>query len=140
MKLNNLICGEVREIYRWIDEQVENFKPQCKVCGRCCDFDSYGHRLYVTGPEVYYLRQGLGAGGLREMTTPLCPYNEAGRCTVHDFRFAGCRIFFCRGDPELQNRLSEQSLQKFKDLCIRNKLSYRYRQLKEALSQQAAIE
>ncbi|XAM00397.1 hypothetical protein OT109_03210 [Phycisphaeraceae bacterium D3-23] len=39
--------------------------PTCNVSGRCCKFDSYGHRLYVTGLEIAWFLDrvsGLGSG------------------------------------------------------------------------------
>lgn len=43
--------------------------PSCSASGRCCKFDTYGHRLYVTGLEIAWFLErvsGAGAGGLDE--------------------------------------------------------------------------
>ncbi len=48
--------GEVREvvegIYREVAEAVSERKPRCEASGRCCRFEEYGHRLYVTTMEL----------------------------------------------------------------------------------------
>ena len=57
-----------------------------------------------------------------------------GKCTVRNFRFAGCRIFFCKADADLQSKLSEQASKKFKVICEKYDLPYRYIDLPTALS------
>ncbi len=44
--------GELRRLYADLDAAVTTRGPTCWASGRCCRFDEYGHRLYVTGLEV----------------------------------------------------------------------------------------
>jgi Fe-S-cluster containining protein len=128
---------KVAEIYDWIDLQLASVGDpagQCDACGRCCDFDAYDHLLYVTGPELKYLAAGLGVEKLRAMTSGRCPYNIDGKCSVYEYRFAGCRIFCCKGDADFQSRLSEAVLEKLKYLCTELEISYLYRDLASALN------
>src|SRR4051812_5783625 len=89
---------EVREaiaaVYRDLETRIDLRKPMCKTSGRCCRFDDFGHRLYVTTIElagfVYDLElrssviaQGDGGG---------CPFQLNGLCGVHAIRPFGCRI------------------------------------------------
>ena len=68
------------------------------------------------------------------MPGPACPYMENGKCTARDFRFAGCRIFFCKADDEKINELSELVIKKFKALCDEFNFPYRYVELSAALN------
>jgi Fe-S-cluster containining protein len=128
------IAGAVAEVYEWIDSQISQNPAQCETCGKCCDFESYDHRLFVTGAELIYFAAKIGPDMINPMPAGRCPYNIDGECTVHPYRFGGCRIFSCKGDKDFQSRLSEQALEKFKSICNRFNLAYRYTDLREALN------
>jgi len=81
-----------------------------------------------------YLAEGLGDSNIKPMATSRCPYNTDGKCTIHEYRFAGCRIFCCRGNKDFQSGLSESALKKFKSLCTNFQIPYRYAELAAALS------
>lgn len=140
MKTNQEIIREVKDIYDWLNSQIENNIPEkCDACGQCCDFIAYDHRLYVTVPEVIFMAANLNVDTLKPMQTGLCPYNEEGKCTVHQYRFAGCRIFNCKANADVQSRLSEETLKKFKHLCKKYNIPYRYMELSLALNQNIVI-
>jgi Fe-S-cluster containining protein len=126
----------VREIYHNLDKLLESSGPSCKACGKCCDFESFGHRLYITTPELLYFKIKLAQNKIPHlpMTDGICPYRKDGKCSVYPWRFAGCRIFNCTGDADLQSRLSEETLALFKALCILYRLEYRYMDLKSGLT------
>ena len=46
------VCETVGAVYDALQEQIELRRPVCKTSGRCCRFDEYGHRLYVTTMEL----------------------------------------------------------------------------------------
>jgi Fe-S-cluster containining protein len=132
---------KVAEIYDWIDQQLASHSDlagQCNVCSRCCDFDTYDHRLYVTAPELMYLEAGLNVEKLRTMPSGRCPYNIDGKCSVYEYRFTGCRIFCCKGDAEFQSHLTEAVLEKLKSLCTEFEIPYLYRDLASALNGSSA--
>jgi len=57
------VISEAGEIYAWLDEQTNANKAKagvCSACGKCCDFEAYGHRLYVTTPEMLYFAEKMG--------------------------------------------------------------------------------
>ena len=94
-----------RGIFRESSETVRRERPLCVASGCCCRFESYGHRLYVTGLEAAWFVRELDAEAGR-LTVPMidearergdCPMLENGFCTVHSFRPFGCRSYFC--DP-----------------------------------------
>lgn len=139
---NSQLCEKVAEIYDRLDSQIQqdiSLAGRCRACGKCCDFDNFDHRLFVTTPELMYLAAHLGAKNIKPMTTGVCPYNAAGRCMIYKYRFAGCRIFCCRGNADFQSRLSESALKKFKSICTEFQIPYRYAELPKALNSFAGV-
>jgi Fe-S-cluster containining protein len=121
------IIAAVADVYRWIAEQTgEN---SCHACGKCCDFEAYGHRLYVSTPEIIYLESRIGRENMPPMQSSACPWRRQDKCTIHQHRFAGCRIFFCKGDPQKQSEISEEAIKRLKKICDDFSLTYRYAQL-----------
>jgi Fe-S-cluster containining protein len=136
MKKNDQIIARVSEIYKWIEQQQlanKEIAGSCEVCGKCCDFDTYDHRLYVTTPEIIYFVEKLGLSNIKQMTTAKCCYQAEGKCSVHAHRFSGCRIFCCKGDAGFQSELTEAAIKKFKALCAELQIPYRYLELPAAL-------
>lgn len=93
---------DLESIYRRLAGEVVARSPICTTSGRCCKFESWGHRLYVTGLEAAYawarlegharptahtVRAALERGG--------CPFQPDLLCTIHTIRPLGCRVFFC---------------------------------------------
>ena len=97
--------AEVREaveaVYRDVAAAVAERRPLCVISGRCCRFEDYGHRLYVTTVEMAAFLHGLEESG--PSGTPLngewdgtgCPFQVGKLCGVHAIRPFGCRIYFC---------------------------------------------
>jgi Fe-S-cluster containining protein len=138
---NNVrLMDAVDEIYQNLDKQIDAAGLSCKVCGQCCDFDTFGHRLYITTPELFYFKNKLKENKVPvlPMADGVCPYRKDGKCSVYPWRFAGCRIFNCTGDADLQSCLSEEAIALCKTLCILYGMGYGYMDLKTALSQTAA--
>ncbi len=136
-KAKSELLNRVAEIYDWLDEQIRlsgDLVGRCDSCGRCCDFEAFDHRLYVTLPELMYLAANLGAENVRPMPDSRCPYHLICQCTVYKYRFAGCRIFSCKGDADFQSGLSESALKKFKSICTEFNIPYRYTDLATALN------
>ena len=148
MKSNNEIAGKVGVIYAWLDEQLNQSKAsgECGLCGKCCDFDSFGHKLVVTSPEMIYFAHKLGPKNIKKITNGRCSFQVEGsvlstemvslsnhKCTVYPYRFSGCRIFSCKGDATFQSDLTETTIKKFKTLCDEFQIPYRYVDLPTAL-------
>ena len=139
------IDTELRALYADVDAAIAQRGPTCWVSGKCCKFESFGHRLYVTALEVaWFLRQvdavDAGAASDADAATPggirlpqlaetagACPYQVAGRCSTHAVRPLGCRIFFCQaGTEDWQQDLYESFLTRLRGLHERHGLDYRY--------------
>jgi hypothetical protein len=179
---NREIITRVGDIYKWLDEQLAGQKAVCEICGRCCDFKAFDHRLYVTTPEMMFFADKIGSPNItghfiiakmacatvipaeagiqkldfnaipstkpiltatngdyemasKKMTIGRCSYQVDGKCTVYKYRFAGCRIFCCKGDADFQSELTEAAVKKFKALCEKFQIPYRYVDLPTALKE-----
>ncbi len=42
----------VRGVYQRLQKRIDQRRPICQLSGRCCHFQDYGHRLYVTTLEL----------------------------------------------------------------------------------------
>jgi len=136
-EIDSRVVERVERVYRRIDGRLRQGGARvgrCEACGKCCDFEAFDHHLFVTPPELMYLAANLGGEGLKAMTTGRCPYNVAGKCTVYEHRFAGCRIFCCNGDEDFQSDLSEAALKEFKAICEDFAIPYSYTDLPAALN------
>ncbi|MHC4062296.1 MAG: YkgJ family cysteine cluster protein [Planctomycetota bacterium] len=132
------LVRRVAEIYRWLDLQIRDngsLSGVCEACGKCCDFDNFDHRLFVTTPELMYLAAKLGGEKIKPMNGGRCPYNVNGKCSIYEYRFGGCRIFCCRGNSNFQSRLSESAVKKFKSACVEFDVPYKYLDLAAALNE-----
>ena len=132
MNQKNKIIQAVEKIYQNIDSQVR--PNHCDACGKCCDFQTYDHQLFVTSPELIYFTAQTGPK-TKPMHTGRCPYNIDEKCFAYPHRFAGCRIFSCKSDKDFQSRLTESAINDFKSICRNFNLPYRYMLLATALTQ-----
>jgi Fe-S-cluster containining protein len=112
--------------------------PVCEMSGRCCNFDAYGHRLYVTGLEIAWLLSTAAAPSLwqsRLTPTAACPFQVERRCSIHTIRPLACRSFFCQlGTEDWQQQLHEEFLGSLRRLHDRFALPYRYMEWRSGLA------
>lgn len=94
------VSEAVGRVYRELQAEIDRRRPTCVVSGRCCRFEEYGHRLYVTTLELAAFMRGLSE--LPESRTAQisadpgrCPFQIKKLCGVHAIRPFGCRVFFC---------------------------------------------
>lgn len=130
----------VRRIYDELQAQIDARQPVCIASGRCCRFEEYGHRLFVTTAElatfVYELRQ-VGRSvdaAMAGWNGQGCPFQSGKLCGVHAIRPFGCRIFFC--DPaaeQWQREQYEAFHDRLKRLHERWAVAYHYVEWKSAL-------
>jgi Fe-S-cluster containining protein len=136
MTSNKQVVEKVGQIYDWVNQQMKD-KPalagKCKVCGRCCDFETFDHRLFVTTPELMYLVDKIGYYNIMPMLKGRCPWQKENKCSIYEHRFLSCRIFCCKGDKDFQSNLTEETLRKLKSLSTEFDIPYRYTALPAAL-------
>lgn len=95
------LLRRVADLYAELDGENQKLGVSCSRCGACCDFASYGHRLFVTPIELSYLWAHVDR--IPPVTGPpivKCPYLVAERCSIHAVRLLGCRIFHCEFEKD----------------------------------------
>lgn len=114
----------------------------CARSGRCCHFDRFGHRLYVTALEIAWLVRQLPDEAIRTIdrqalaTTDGCPFQRDRLCSVHALRPLGCRVFLCDRSTEAdQNRLYEGYLADLRHLHDQHDIAYRYIEWRAGLAE-----
>ena len=126
----------VQGIYALLDQEIAARKPVCGMSGRCCRFEEYGHRLYVTTLELAaFLRhspQAPAASPAWDGTG--CPWQAGKGCTARPLRPFGCRIYFCDPGAKLwQEELYERLHRQLKGLHETLGVAYFYTEWRLAL-------
>ena len=136
---------QLRALYDELAADIAGRAPTCWISGRCCKFETYGHRLYITGLEVAWLIDRLDDASIKRLRdAPLpeldgCPFQVEGLCSVHALRPLGCRIYFC--DPEAQdwqNPVYESFLDRLRAMHEQHHIDYRYLEWRHALHEARA--
>lgn len=129
------VRAAVGRLYADVQAEIDRRRPVCVVSGRCCRFEEYGHRLYVTTMELATFVAGLGD---RRAPDPWdgtgCPFQSNKLCTVHAIRPFGCRMFFCDAtSTQWQNEAYEQFHARLKRLHEEMVVPYAYVEWRQAL-------
>lgn len=135
----------IRDLYADLDQAVAERRPVCNASGRCCKFEEFGHRLYVTGLEIAWFFQNVESVDANEgrdiplqqaASSPNCPYQIGGLCSTHAIRPLGCRAFFCEeGTEDWQQETTELFLERLKQLHAEQNLPYQYMEWRAGLAE-----
>jgi Fe-S-cluster containining protein len=129
---NPVVQTELAAIYDYVMAAIDSRRPICTTSGRCCNFEAYGHRLYVTGLEAAYtiarLPSPLTRAALDEARARGgCPFQSAKLCSIHDIKPLACRVYFCDTTAQdWMHQTSERMLKELRALHDRHGLEYRY--------------
>lgn len=137
------VLAAVGGVYADLQGRIDQRRPVCVASGRCCKFEVFGHRLYVTTLELAAFVHGLDKHP-RPRGEPLslpmawdgtgCPFQSQRLCTVHPIRPFGCRVFFCDSSAgQWQNDVYEQFHSRLKRLHEALGVPYAYVEWREAL-------
>jgi hypothetical protein len=118
----------LRDLYAELDADVARRGPACRLSGRCCRFEEYGHTLFLSAPELAVLLADAPAPSRPLDDGATCPWqDDRGRCTAREARPLGCRVYFC--EPTYQDdaqELSERYIARLKQLTDRLGLPWSY--------------
>lgn len=129
------VSDALRAMYTDLDAAVTKRGPTCWVSGKCCNFNAYGHRLYVTALEIAWFLQQADEPGEIDLTGP-CVYQREGMCSVHAIRPLGCRAFFCQeGTQQWQNELYEDFQKRLRAMHDAHDVPYRYMEWRAGLAE-----
>jgi Fe-S-cluster containining protein len=132
---NPEIRAAVARVYADLQREIDARKPVCNASGRCCRFEEFGHRLYVTTIELAAFVAGL-SDGPTHANPGGCPFQVDGLCSVHPIRPFSCRVFFCDStSDEWQRQQYERFHGELKRLHEEFAVPYRYVEWRDALRQ-----
>jgi Fe-S-cluster containining protein len=144
------VRAAVGEVYAALQSEIDVRRPRCDASGRCCRFEEYGHRLYVTTAELAAFVYDVGrlpaasdqlsaVRSSRSLTVVNdaagCPFQVDRLCGVHAIRPFGCRVFFC--DPtaaQWQNEAYERFHGELKQVHEQLDVPYFYVEWRRALA------
>lgn len=136
------IDDAIRAVYSELSQAVAARGPVCWASGRCCNFEKFGHRLYVTALETAWCVREISRAQppLRALLSrPVeprggCPFQVDSLCHAHTMRPLGCRVFFCeRGTQDWQHALYEQFQSRLKSLHDSENIPYVYAEWRASL-------
>jgi Fe-S-cluster containining protein len=132
----NDVRAAVANVYRALQDAIDLRRPLCTTSGRCCRFEEFGHRLFVTTMEM--------AAFVSQTDRPFspvgwdgtgCPFQLKGLCDVHTIRPFGCRVFFCDAtSTQWQSEQYERLHKELKRLHEELNVPYFYVEWREALA------
>jgi Fe-S-cluster containining protein len=130
------VLAAVAELYGSVEAEIAKRRPLCVVSGRCCRFEEFGHRLYVTTMELAAFVQEYRKKPVESRPTEGgCPFQHERLCSVHRFRPMGCRMFFCdASSTEWQNEHYEKFHARLKRLHETLAVPYAYLEWRSALA------
>jgi Fe-S-cluster containining protein len=149
------VSHAVGEVLRRAGEEIAGKGAVCRASGKCCKFETYGHRLYVTGVELLHFAavekgRSTGAavqGGKGAVSLPQffaaeaqegCPYQVGGLCSAREGRPLGCRVYFCDESARgWENELYEKYHGMLRAIHERFGVPYRYVEWRAALRELA---
>ena len=119
--------ADLERLYAQLDRELPRYEFTCSASGRCCDFDAYGHRLYVSTLEAAWFFEA--APEAVNDDPGACPAWGADRlCKARDGRMLGCRTYFCPPYPvEGPEALHERYMAQVKAIHDRHRIPYAYK-------------
>lgn len=143
---SSTIDDALRDMYQRVDDAIAARGPTCWISGRCCNFNAYGHRMYVTGVEIVWVLKKATEPSSHKATRGLkvddvdlqgaCVFQINGMCSIHDIRPLGCRVFFCQeGTQGWQQELYEDFQRELRLLHDNHHLPYQYMEWRAGLKE-----
>ena len=132
------IPAAVARVYADLQREIDARRPVCDASGRCCRFEAFGHRLYVTTLELAAFMAGLPANQPADVDADAggCRFQIGGLCSVHPIRPFGCRVFFCDAtSDDWQHAQYERFHGELKRLHASLGVPYQYVEWRAALRQ-----
>ncbi|MCB9853003.1 MAG: hypothetical protein H6819_07900 [Phycisphaerales bacterium] len=134
-KSSGELSARLQSLYRDIDAAIADRSPVCTNRGLCCNFDAYGHDLFVTSVELAHFISGHAEAWRPPAAERRCPYQVEGKCTAREHRPMGCRVFFCdESSIDWQFAEYEKRLTELKQIGEAAGIEYRYVEWLSALS------
>jgi Fe-S-cluster containining protein len=128
------VRAAVDGIYAELQQEIDARRPVCVVSGRCCRFEEYEHRLYVTTLELARFAMDLMTKQKPGWDGRGCPFQVSTLCGVHSIRPFGCRIFFCDASSTLwQQDLYERLHARMRQLHDELAVPYYYIEWRQGL-------
>lgn len=128
------LAQQLDAFYRDLDAAIADRAPVCTNRGLCCNFDAYGHDLFVTTAELAHFIAGHHDTWRSPSNERHCPWQIDGICTAREHRPMGCRIFFCdETSTAWQHAEYEKRLAELKRIGDALGIEYRYTEWLSAL-------
>ncbi len=120
----------LEDLYAQLERELPRYRFTCSASGNCCDFDAYGHRLYVTTLEAEYFFRNSDETRANEDARACPAWGPDRLCKARQGRMLGCRTYFCGPYPvEGPEALHERYQAQVTKLHERFGIPYAYRDI-----------
>jgi len=117
-------------LYAELDAELPRWSFTCSASGACCDFDAYGHRLYVSTLEAEHFFREAPAQRANDDPRQCPAWGPDRLCKARSARMLGCRTYYCPPYPQgVPQDLHEVYDARIKALHARFGIPYRYRDI-----------
>jgi Fe-S-cluster containining protein len=134
--LSQTVVKAITCLWDELQSELDRLTPSCSACGRCCNFEKFGHQLWITNLELAYFKlfKKLEKPGSKKS----CPYLDTeGHCTAREARTLGCRAFYCSSDSIETEELYEKYLNRLMKIAKENGIEIAYGEFLSTLNQQS---
>lgn len=127
-----VIDRAIRAVYEDIRRAIDEREPRCIASGRCCHFEKFDHRLFVTGLEAAWCLARVGRRLSTEDVASAreggdCPFLIDERCSVHLVKPFGCRVYFCdESAQDWMHEIAARAHARIAKLHETHEVEYRY--------------
>jgi len=131
------VHSAITSLYADLQRQIDLRRPKCILSGRCCRFEEFGHRLYVTTLELATFLHDLQSSHhpIPPSSATGCPFQINNLCSVHQIRPFACRLFFCDStSTEWQHEQYQSFHTRLRQLHDSLQVPYYYLEWRQALS------
>jgi Fe-S-cluster containining protein len=130
--------ADLDRLWTDLERALPKYRFTCSASGRCCDFDAYGHRLYVTTLEAAWFFRHLGDGRVNEDPRSCPAWGSDRLCHARTARMLGCRTYHCPPYPHgVPEDLHEAFHRRLKALHDRHGVTFAYRDLRAWVADRA---
>lgn len=121
---------DLERLYADLEAELPRFQFTCAASGRCCDFDTFGHRLYASTLEAEHFFRCSPEERQNDDERQCPAWGSDKLCHAREGRMLGCRTYFCGPYPvQPPDDIYERYHRRLKAIHDRHGIPFRYQDI-----------